>query len=136
MVRKIIALVLAVGILGSCSGCGRKKTGVRVVDRIFVQWEADGMPVQQIYENPDKMQLILNRLRTLGQRFSSETDPDRLDVPAVTVTLLYSDRTQKQYQIKPDRYVRIGQAPWQQADPRQVTSLRLLLQSLPGDSQT
>ena len=136
MVRKISALVLAVCILGICGGCRRTKTGVRVVDRISVQWEEHGAAVQHIYENPDKMQLILNRLRTLGQRFSSDADPDLLEVPVLTVTLFYSDGQQKQYQIKPDRYVRIGQSPWQQADPRQVTSLRLLLQSLPGDFQT
>lgn len=136
MVRKIIAVMLAVGILGLAGGCGRKKPGVRVVDRISVRWEEDGTLIQQVYESQDKMQLILNKLRTLGQRFSSETDPDQLEVPTVTVTLLYSDGRQKEYQIKPDRYVRVGQAPWQQADPRQVTSLRLLLQSLPGDSRT
>lgn len=136
MIRKIIVFLLAVSILGMCGGCLRKKVGVRVVDRISVQWEENGTVMEQTFDDPQKMKLILNKVRTLGQRFSSDTDPDTLNVQTVTMTLLYSDGARQEYQIKPDRYVRIGKAPWQQADPRQVTALRLLLQSLPGDSKT
>jgi len=135
MVRKMIAAVLTVAMLGMCGGCLRKKTGVRVVDRISVQWLENGTDVCRFHEDPEKMHLILNKVRTLGQRFSTDVDPEALDVPAVTMTLLYSDGTQRLYQIKPDRYVRIGQATWQQADPKRVTALRLLLLSLPGDFQ-
>ena len=136
MVRRIIAAILAVGIFGLCGGCLRKKTGVRVVDQISVQWVEDGKDVCRIHEDPEKMHLILNKVRTLGQRFSTDADPESMDIPAVTMAFLYSDGTQRLYQIKPDRYVRIGQAPWQQADPRKVTALRLLLLSLPGDLRT
>ena len=135
MVRRIVAAVLVVGMLGMCAGCGRKKGAIRVVEQISAQWEENGTSIDQIFEEPEKLQLILNKVRTLGQRFSADTDPDALNVTTVTMTLLYSDGTQQQYRIKPDRYVRIGQAPWQQASPRKVTALRLLLQSLPGDSQ-
>ena len=136
MVRKIIAVLLAVVLLCMCGGCLNKKTGVRVVEQISVQWEENGRSISREHDEPEKMQLILNKLRTLGQRFSSDTDPDTLDVTAVTVTLFYSDGSRKQYQIKPDRYVRIGQNPWQQANPKQITSLRLLLLSLPDDSHS
>ena len=135
MVRKIISVLLAFVILGMCGGCLRKKTGVRVVERISVQWEENGQSVHREHDDPEKMQLILNKVRTLGQRFSSETDPELLDVPTVTMTMFYSDGSKRQYQIKPDRYVRIGQTPWQQASPKKITSLRLLLLSLPEDSQ-
>jgi hypothetical protein len=136
MVRKIIVILLTVILLSMCGGCLRKKPGVRVVDRILVQWEENGHSVYREHDDPEKMQLILNKVRMLGQRFSSETDPETLDVPTVTMTLLYSDGSQRQYQIKPDRYVRIGRAAWQQANPKQITSLRLLLLSLPDDSHS
>lgn len=136
MVRKIIAALLAMGILGICVGCGRSKTGLRLVDQISVQWEDSGTTVCQVFDDPDKLQLILNKIRTLGQRFSTDTNPETLDVPSVAVSIHYTDGTQQLYQIKPDRYVRIGREPWQQANPRQVTSLRLLLLSLPGDQRT
>ena len=135
MVRRIIALALVFGILGMCSGCLRKKSALRVVEQIRVQWDEDGSRICQVYEDQEKMQLILNKVRTLGQRFSVDRDPETLNVTTLTMTLFYSDKTHREYQIKPDRYVRIGQAPWQQANPKQVTALRLLLQSLPGDSR-
>jgi hypothetical protein len=136
MVRKIFAVLIAIGLLGICCGCGQKKTGVRVVEQISVQWVQDGQDICRIHDDPEKMRLILNRLRTLGQRFSPDIDPNLLEVPAVAVLLVYSDGSQRMYQIKPDRYIRIGQDDWQQANPGKVTSLRLLLLSLTGNLQT
>ena len=135
MVRNIIAALLTAVFLCMCGGCVRKKNCVRVVERISVQWEENGQCISREHDTPEHMQLILNQVRMLGQRFSSDTDPDTLDVPSVSMTLFYSDGSRRQYQIKPDRYVRIGKAPWQQASPKQITSLRLLLLSLPDDSR-
>ena len=134
--RRGIAILLILGIVGMCSGCLRKKSALRIVEQIQVQWEEDGTGIRRVYEDPEKMTLILNRIRTLGQRFSADTDPEMLDATIITMTLFYSDQTQRQYQIKPDRYVRVEQAPWQQANPKQVTALQLILQSLPSDTQT
>ena len=134
--RRGIAILLILGIVGMCSGCLRKKSALRIVEQIQVQWEEDGTGIRRVYEDPEKMTLILNRIRTLGQRFSTDTDPEMLDATIITMTLFYSDQTQRQYQIKPDRYVRVEQAPWQQANPKQVTALQLILQSLPSDTQT
>lgn len=133
MMRKVIAVLLAIGILGMCGGCLRKNAGVRLVEQISVQWMEDGVNVRRVHEDPEKMHLILNKLRTLGQRFTADVDPETLEASALTMTVVYSDGSQRLYQVKPDRYVRIGQAPWQQADPKKVSSLRLLLLSLPGD---
>ncbi len=136
MMRKILAVILAMGILILCSGCLHKKHHVRVVEQIRVQWVENDQNICHDYERPEKMQLILNKIRTLGQRFASDTDPENLKAATVTVTLFYSDGNQQQYRIKPDRYVRFGEAAWQQANPKKVTSLRLLLLSLPEDSRT
>ena len=135
MVRKILVILLILGILGMSSGCLRKSSGVRVVKQISVQWLEDDTVVQRVHTNPEKMHLILNRLRTLGQRFSADVDPETMADPGVTVTVAFSDASHRTYHIKPDRYIRIGQAVWQQADPKKVSALRLLLLSLPGDLQ-
>lgn len=136
MVRKSLAAVLVLGILVMCCGCLQKKRSVRVVEQICVQWVEHDQTICHVFEKPEKMQLILNQVRTLGQRFASDTDPETLKAGTVAMTLFYSDGSQQLYQIKPDRYVRIGQAPWQQANPKKVTSLGLLLKSLPEDFRT
>lgn len=133
MVRKVIAILLVVIILGICSGCLHKNSGIRVVKQISVHWLDNGEEVLRVYQSPEKMHLILNKLRTLGQRFSTDVDPETLEASAVTVTALFSDGSQRFYQVKPDRFIRVGHDPWQQADPKKVTALRLLLLSLPGD---
>lgn len=135
MVRKVLIMLLILVILGSCCGCLRKNTGVRVVKQISVQWVENGTAVHRVHQSPEKMHLILNKFRTLGQRFSPDLDPEALQSPTVTMTVFYSDESQRSYQIKADRYVRFGTAPWQQADPKRVNALRLLLLSLPEDLQ-
>lgn len=133
MVRKIVAILLIIAILGMCGGCFHKNTGVRVVKQISVHWMEDGSDVVRVHRDPEKLHLILNKVRTLGQRFSTDVDPEALEVSAVTVTVAFSDGSQRFYQVKPDRFIRVGQNPWQQANPKRVTALRLLLLSLPGD---
>lgn len=134
--RKFIAVILIVGVLGMFGGCWRSEKSVRFVEEISVQWNENNSDIRQVFRHPDKLRLILNKVRTLGQRYSVDTDPEALETPTIIMTMLYSDGEQKTYFFKPDRYVRIGDAPWQQASPKQITALRLLLQSLPGDSRT
>lgn len=133
MVRKIVAILLVMVILGMCGGCFHKNPSVRVVKQISIHWVEDGTEMVRVHQNPEKLHLILNKLRTLGQRFSTDVDPETLEASAVTVTVAFSDGSQRFYQVKPDRFIRVGQNPWQQADPKKVTALRLLLLSLPDD---
>ena len=133
MARKVIAVLLAMVILGLCCGCLQNNSGIRVVKQISVHWMEDGNPVQRVHQNPEKMHLILNKFRTLGQQYSPNVNPDGLEDSVVTVRVLFSDGSERFYQVKPDRFIRSGQAPWQQADPKKVTALRLLLLSLPED---
>ncbi len=81
----------------------------------------------RVYQDPEQMSLILNRLRSLGQRYSPDVDPEVLSGPTISIRLIYSDGTRLEHQIKPDRYIRTGQAKWQQTDPKQIQSLMLLL---------
>ena len=97
MVRKMVAVVLTVVILSMCGGCLRKKNTVRVVEQISVQWVEDGVDICRVHEDPEKMHLILNQVRTLGQRFSADVDPETLQTPAVTMSFLYSDGSQRLY---------------------------------------
>lgn len=124
MVRKIIAAIVgAVLIFGLWHHFHRQDPGLRLVSAIEVEYG----PTRQVYHDAEQMSLILNRLRSLGQRYSPDVDPEVLSGPTVSIRLIYSDGTRLEHQIKPDRYIRTGQSKWQQTDPKQIQSLMLLL---------
>lgn len=122
-------VLLGVWVCLGC-GCGRKKVGIPVVCEISV---SDAQQ-EQVYREPEKMQMILNRLRSLGQCYRPEADPELLRGDHLTITLLRSDGKCQQYQLKSDRYIRFGQGPWQQTDPGPLSELRELLQTMEGNS--
>ena len=122
--------IILIGVLMCLmGGCRRKKAEIPVVCQISVAQEQN----EQVYQEPEKMQLILNRLRSLGQCYRPEEDPEVLDSPTVTITLLRSDGVRQQYLLKADRYIRFGQGPWQQTDPGPLSELRLLLAAMSED---
>ena len=133
MVRKITAVALAALSLFSQSGCRRKAVGNPVVSSIQVTIEDPPLYSHREYQNPETMQLILNRLRTLGQQYHSDLNPETLAEPLVTIALIRSDGTRQEYQLTSDRYIRTGHAGWNQANPDKVTQLQLLLLSLPEE---
>lgn len=133
MTKRIWPVLLAAALL--CAGCfGRKQEASwPVVCQITVTCEHQGDLTRQIYTSEEKMRQILNRLRDLGQKFTPDADPDVLLAPTYSITLTHTDGSQQIYQTKADRYVRISHQPWQQADPKRISKLLLLLQNLPGD---
>ena len=100
-----------------------RESGPRLVSGIEVEYGGS----KQVYREPEQMSRILNKFRSLGQRYAPDQDPEALPGPTVVVRILHSDGTWQQYQIKQDRYIRQGQSKWQQADPKQIQSLILLL---------
>ena len=134
MAKRIYVLCLAVLLL--CAGCRQRSQKVEswtVVSEITVTCEQGGSVTRQIYTTQWKMREILNCIRSLGQKFTPTIDPDTLSARTYSITLTYTDGTQRIYQTKSDRYIRTCRDPWQQADPEKISELHLLLQSLPGD---
>lgn len=132
--RSITAMLIAVLIL--CAGCRRREPVVQnwtVVSQISVTSELGDSLTRQIYNDSDKMRRILNALRQLGQKSTPEVDPDRLPLRSFSITLTHTDGSQQTYCTKGDRYIRQDPGPWQEADPKMVEELNLLLQTLPGD---
>lgn len=79
------------------------------------------------------MRQILNSLRSVGQKSKPPIDPDKISTRTYSIIMTYTNNTQRLYQLKADRYIRICREPWQQVDPKQVSELHLLLQNLPSD---
>ena len=97
------------------------------VPRLVSAIEVEYGDSRQVYQESEQMSRILNKLRSLGQRYAPDQDPEALSGHTVIIRILHSDGTCQQYQIKQDRYIRQGQSQWQQTDPKQIQSLILLL---------
>lgn len=134
MTKRIWILCLAVTLF--CAGCFFRRPpnkGWPVVSQITVTCEQSGTLTRQIYTSEAKMRQILNCLRDLGQKFTPEIDPNKITARTYSITLIHTDGSQRIYQTKADRYIRICRDEWQQADPEKISKLHLLLQGLPGD---
>ena len=130
--RRIISFILLISmLLSGCGGPGRKHFAV--LCKICVVREYQGMQTERIYTDSGKMRQILNGLRSLGEESTPEIDPELIRQRCYKITLIHTDGSKTLYQTKGDRYIRRGDAPWQQANPEMVSRLNLLLQSLPGD---
>lgn len=137
MWKRIVAICM---IMTLCSGCGRRRNPAEeswpVVSMITVAAIPEDYQPHRVYTDQSKMRQILNSLRTLGQKTTPENDPEELPLQGHTITLFYTDGTQKIYRTKGSRYIRILPGPWQQADSKQVSQLDALLRSLPADGHT
>lgn len=134
MAKRIRALVLAAALL--CAGCSSRypePPGWPVVSRITVVCHQDGSATQKVFTSQEKMRIVLNKLRTLGQQYAPPTDPETLTARTFSVTVTRSDGSQRHYQTKGDRYIRTDENPWQQCDPNRLEELNQLLRDLPGD---
>lgn len=135
MRRNVLAIILSAALLlGGCHARSPARPGWPVVSQISVTRRHEGAVSTQDYTSQDKMRQILNCLRDLGQKFTPAVDPDSLSGRVFTVSVLFSDGSSRLYETKSDLYVRFDGGPWQQADPKKLERLNLLLQSLPGDS--
>lgn len=132
-------LTVCLAVLLICTGC-QLQTGdtdvesKKVVSKITVTCHEDGSVTNRTYTSQTKMKEILNGIRQLGQKMKPDVDPEQLNERLFSITLLHTDGSQQHYQTKADRYIRRGQEPWQQADPKKVSELNVLLQTLPADS--
>jgi hypothetical protein len=124
MGRKIAAVVVGCAFLvGIWTYFHRPEPKPRLVSAI----EVVSGDHRQIYQDQEQMSWILNKLRTLGQRYAPDRDPDTLNESTVMIRIIHSDGSCQEYELKADRYIRQDQSKWQQADPKRIQALMLLL---------
>ena len=136
MWKRIVALWMIALI---CTGCGRHRNPAEeswpVVAMIAVAPIPEDDQPHRVYTEQSKMRQILNSLRTLGQKTTPEVDPESLPLQGHTITLFHTDGTQQVYRTKGGCYIQLSPNPWQQADPKKITELDALLETLPHDGQ-
>lgn len=85
------------------------------------------------YTQPEKLQKVLWKLRTLGFTGLPETDPEKLAGERLTFQLRLADGSHAVYQLRQGLYFHRDDRPWKKIDPEQALELESLLQNLPGD---
>lgn len=85
------------------------------------------------YTQPEKLQKVLWKLRTLGFTGLPETDPEGLSGERLTFQVRLADGSDAVYQLRQGLYFHRDDRPWKKIDPEQALELESLLQNLPGD---
>ena len=128
---KILILTATVLLLWGCSpqeAAQPPHVGVQ----ILVQ-EEKNRPLRR-YTQPEKLQKVLLKLRTLGFTGLPETDPEGLPGETLTLQVRLADGSDAVYQLRQGLYFHRDDRPWKKIDPEQALALENLLQNLPGDA--
>lgn len=127
---KMLIITAAVLFLWGCSpqeAAQPPHVGVQ----ILVQDEKN-RPLRQ-YTQPEKLQKVLLKLRTLGYTGLPETDPEGLSGETLTLQVRLADGSDAVYQLRRGLYFHRDDRPWKKIDPERAAELESLLQNLPGD---
>ena len=96
MARRFWALALGAALIfGIWQFFKERKQGPTLVSQICVEVG----PEQYVYQDPEKLSLVLNRLRSLGQQYAPDRDPEALDTQTVRITLVRSDGSRQLYNL-------------------------------------
>lgn len=119
------------------AGCRKADIAAhRVVTRIDVTCEAFDTYIRRCYTAEEKMQLILFHIRNIGQSFTPDVDPDTLDTPTISITVRFSDGSQKIYQQKDNRFWKEGTLPWKKINMENASGLWQTILITPGDIES
>ena len=131
----LIVTLLAIG-AGCCYEPSRptQPEAYRVVVQIDVVYRKNPVISEGNFSDPDKMQQILWYLRKISPYGTPAEDPDQVQGSDFYITLRYSDNTQKVYQQRDDRFMRIDGGPWKRIDPKQAVMLSRILGTLDSDT--
>lgn len=133
--KRLVALLLILILL--MAGCRKEDIAAhRVVTRIDVVCEAFDTYIRRCYTQEEKMQVILFHIRNIGQRFTPEVDPDTLDTPTISITVHFSDGSQKIYQQKDNRFWKEDTLPWKKINMENASGLWQTILMTPGDIES
>ena len=128
------ALLLLVGLLG-CMARPKPKPP-RIVTQIHVICDGCASLSRKYFHTDEKMQLILQQIRSIGIRDTPEEDPEAWKARTIQISLIFSDGSRKLYTLKSDRYFREDSGAWKQIDPEQARNLYLAILLTPSDEET
>ncbi len=104
-----------------------------LVTRVEIQGQVEEQSISRQYTKPEKMEAVLDYLRTLKSQEQPKLDPERLDVPSTRITVYSSTGTPKLYLQRGDTWVSKNYGPWRTVPQSKGEKLYELL-SMPSDT--
>lgn len=105
----------------------------RIITQVLVDYKNGALQTQQQFFQEDNIRQILGYLRYIDPYGTPKEDPEQADGRHFDITLVYSDGSQRLYQQRADRYIRIDGGPWKQIDPQKALILSGMLGMMPSD---
>lgn len=127
-----VITILTFSLLFGGNNQNQRTAPCRVVTEITIQYTDEGSAVQKRYIRQDKMNKVLNYIRSLDPKPARNAPPE--DVQHFEITLTLSDGTTVRYTQYGLEYLRNGDLAWQSIDPDQAIRLPLILAAIPGDT--
>lgn len=131
--RIVFIFFLMVPLLMGCTREPEVPTAYRVVSQIHIRYQNNSIYQFWHFNSDEKMEAVLTYLRILDPYGTPEVDPETVTGCDFLITLVYSDGSNKIYQQRSDRFLRIGDGPWRRIDPDTALQLSQLLGVLTSD---
>lgn len=106
----------------------------RVVTEVTVTYLNGPIQCQRKYLDSDKMQQILNYLRTANPYGVPAEDPENAPGSDFYIVLSYSDGCQKYYRQKANRFLRDTDGVWKKLDPSRAEKLGQIIGQMDSDA--
>ena len=136
MKNRLLKLWLSVCAISCLLGCHKQvdMQQCRVVTGIAVTYLNGPIQCQRQYSNPDKMQQILDYLRTAAAYGVPAEDPENTAGSDFYIVLSYSDGCQKYYRQKANRFLRDTDGIWKKLDPSRGAKLGQIIGQMESDA--
>ena len=105
----------------------------RIVTQVNVTYRNGALETQRQFFEEANIRQILGYLRIADPYGKPREDPEQAQGRHFDITLVYSDGSQRLYQQRADRYMRIDGGPWKEIDPQRALILSGLLGMMSGD---
>ena len=105
----------------------------RYVVRAEVVFSQPGQQIALYYHQPEKLSSLLTCLRLARTKGPAKLPPAGENDHSYRITLFYSDRTSRVFQLQNYRYLSSDGKTWQKVPEAKAQLLYLLVHLLPGD---
>ncbi len=131
MKKFLLFLLLSVFLFG----CHIKSTtsAVKAVTEIDVQYRSDSTAFSRKYSTEVKMRPILNYLRWISPYGVPQENPDALAGDTYTITIHFSDNSEKVYLQKANRYLQVDGQAWKLIDAENARTLSRIINEMESD---